>query len=304
MSFKLKINSLLTILNIEDVDGNGYYDVNDFLEMNNKEILDMNEGKKFDICLMNPPYDSKSNLHLKFLKKTNELSNNVISIQPGIWLEKSRINTPIAEYKKYFKNRVHSVEILNHDESNKLFGTGNSIASLCIINLSDDPQVDLETFGFKKHEYNLYKKINLKQNEIITFNACKGGPKNHKYGFIKTKNTPMQRFEFDVPVYTWHGGKNCYEAVIMSKERQESKKGVSFVIIFNSDIEVKNFKNSLKTKFMDWYYYNFIKPADNKIVNVMFRLKDYSKPVTDETFYKLFNLTQDEIDIIENYKYE
>ena len=53
---------------------------------------------------------------------------------------------------------------------------------------------------------------------------------------------------------------------------------------------------------MDWYYWNFIIPGDCKLTNFMFRLKDYSKPVTDETFYKLFDLTKEEIKIIEDFK--
>ena len=41
---------------MKDIDGNGYYDINDFLNMKNDEILETNKGKKFDIILMNPPY--------------------------------------------------------------------------------------------------------------------------------------------------------------------------------------------------------------------------------------------------------
>ena len=43
----------ISILNIKDTDSNGYYDINDFLNMNNEEILEMNNIKKFSICLMN-----------------------------------------------------------------------------------------------------------------------------------------------------------------------------------------------------------------------------------------------------------
>ena len=31
---------------MKDIDGNGYYDVNDFLNMKNEEILEMNNGRK------------------------------------------------------------------------------------------------------------------------------------------------------------------------------------------------------------------------------------------------------------------
>ena len=53
---------------------------------------------------------------------------------------------------------------------------------------------------------------------------------------------------------------------------------------------------------MEYYFENIIIPNDGKFINCMFLLKDYSKPVTDETFYKIFNLTDEEINIIKNFK--
>lgn len=34
----------------------------------------------------------------------------------------------------------------------------------------------------------------------------------------------------------------------------------------------------------------------------MYRMKDYTEPWTDERYYKTFNLTKDEIKIIEEFK--
>ena len=51
---------------------------------------------------------------------------------------------------------------------------------------------------------------------------------------------------------------------------------------------------------MDWYYKNIVEPGENKIKVTMFRLKDYNKPITNETFYKIFNLNTEEIKFIEN----
>ena len=44
----------------------------------------MNNKKKFDICLQNPPFNN--GLHEKFLIKVLNISNKVISIQPASWL--------------------------------------------------------------------------------------------------------------------------------------------------------------------------------------------------------------------------
>ena len=52
---------------------------------------------------------------------------------------------------------------------------------------------------------------------------------------------------------------------------------------------------------MNWYYWNIVVPGENKIKVTMFRLKDYSKPITDEVFYNLFKLNSEEINFIENF---
>ena len=45
------------------------------------EQLMKNTGvKKFDICLMNPPYDR--GLHLKFLEKVIDICDDVVTVQP------------------------------------------------------------------------------------------------------------------------------------------------------------------------------------------------------------------------------
>ena len=50
---------------------------------------------------------------------------------------------------------------------------------------------------------------------------------------------------------------------------------------------------------MNWYWKMFVVPGDNKIINYMFRMSDYTQPWTDERFYKFFNITPDEQKIIE-----
>ena len=70
------------IIKIEDVDGNGFYDVKDFLEMKNEDIIKMNQGKKFDVILSNPPY----NLANKMLAKYFEIGSEICTVQPSTWL--------------------------------------------------------------------------------------------------------------------------------------------------------------------------------------------------------------------------
>lgn len=259
-------------------------------------LTEHDSKKKFSICLMNPPYSK--NLHLKFLEKTIEVVDKVVSIQPIVWLNKSKVNTPLYRYRKIFNGKVESIEYIPHRQMNDYFNIGNSIEAGGIFVLSEHGDLDLMNYGFEnEQEQKLYEKISLIEHpEVLTFAQAiskkQYGKQNHKYDPII-----LSDYKYYVPVYTWHGGKDCYEATVI----ENPKKKIGEILIFNSEEEVNNFKESLKTKFMNWYYYKFVVPADWKLQNVMFRLKDYSKPVTNETFYKLFNLTKEEIEIIEKF---
>lgn len=135
------------ILNIDDVDGNGKYDVNDFLNMKNEEILKMNNGKKFDIVLMNPPYDR--GLGDKFLIKTIEIANNIISIQPANFLIGNKKNTKLIEKLKQVYYEINREK----DASDAFFKVGAVIGgdtAIHYINCNKDPK-----FIFDGNEINI-----------------------------------------------------------------------------------------------------------------------------------------------------
>ena len=62
------------------------------------------ETSKFSFCIMNPPYDG--NLHLKFLEKSTEISNKVISIQPAEWCIRPYIKNGWKNIKEKLKNSI------------------------------------------------------------------------------------------------------------------------------------------------------------------------------------------------------
>ena len=114
----------------------------------NEEILKENNGKKFDIVLMNPPYSNK--LHEKFLIKVLDISNKGISIQPAVWINKANKN------RNTFKNiinkcqgRISNIEIISHQKINELFGTGNSLQEGGIFMWDKHSDLDLNVFGYK-----------------------------------------------------------------------------------------------------------------------------------------------------------
>lgn len=79
--------------------------------MNNEEILKENNGKKFDICLMNPPYGSVGGdtLHLKFVNKILDIAGKQVSIFPFTFVTKVN-NKPSQKYKELFSKYLLSIE--------------------------------------------------------------------------------------------------------------------------------------------------------------------------------------------------
>ena len=80
-----------------------------------------NKGKKFDICLMNPPYDRS--LHLDFLEKSIELCDKTVIVEPGQWLvqlKENGIYTKENSKSKKIQNKIEGhvkyVELNNYNK--------------------------------------------------------------------------------------------------------------------------------------------------------------------------------------------
>ena len=279
-------------------------DVKDFLElMKNKEELEKKTGvkcissidviKRFSVCVMNPPYDNS--LHLKFLEQMYAICKQGVSIQPAVWVNKANKNR--KTFKTIIdksKGRISEIELIDHREMNDLFGTGNSLQDGGIFVWNEHGDLNLTTFGYKdKIEQSLFEKTNIDSNDEMTLVRA-----NKAYKYVDSKTYKHEPNE--VPIYQWHGGVNCYDAVIVPKELW--KKKATLLLTFDTKEEADNFRTSLKTKFANWFFYNYVVPGDYKILTYMYRMKDYTKPWTDERYYKTFNLTKDEIKIIEEFK--
>ena len=70
------------LIELEDYNGNGIYDIKDFVEAPNEKILKYNNMKKWDVILANPPF----NLGEKMLTKWFDLADTICTVQPSTWL--------------------------------------------------------------------------------------------------------------------------------------------------------------------------------------------------------------------------
>ena len=241
-----------------------------------------NKGKKFDICLMNPPYDRS--LHLKFLEKTIEIAEKVVSVQPNIFL-KQFLYRQTSKFKDILKGKLEDIEIFDHKTSNKYFNLGHSINEIAIyvINNNTNKPIDIDKLGFETSiEHSVFDKILRKRDG--------------KLGW-ENKNTKRhgKQTGFFVNLYTWHVGTNAYNTCI-----NETSK-FSRTVYFDNAEQVKNFKNSFNTKFMEFYVREIVW-AGNGITDkcFMFDKETYNRPINDKYFFDFFDLSKEEQQYILN----
>ena len=277
------------IMKIGDVDGNGLYDVKDFLEMKNEDIIKMNQGKKFDVILSNPPYDRT--LHIKFLQKFFNLGNEIVTVQPSVWLTGQTKNKNICNIinnigatiesikaSDYFDaiiaqpmsinyinqlktqkiifngkqyNSCYDIDIISNDEYLNVFKT--HINSLLTKNLMTELKaIPGATLARSNYEYN--------QNEndyIVKAAAIRG------HGYAKNK-------EINPDFYTLISNNNkiVQEYFIGLFKDIKNKKykgyGLTYYWSFNTKQEAYNFYNYIRTDFCRICLY-FSKTSPNLI---------------------------------------
>lgn len=254
--------------------------------VNINQIKENLKNMKFDYVIMNPPYNG--NLHLKILEEVMKHSDNIINLSPNIFAP-YRCGTSAYEMRSIFKNRLDTLEVLDHRTSNDLFGLGNQISELAIYNIKKEGKADIDTLGFSsKEEASLYQKIYSKIPGKLNW---------------ENKNTQRHGKMNDnsIAIYRWHIGKDAYDTCIDNTGK------ATVVLYLDTPEQVKNFKDSLRTDFMEFVIRTTVWPGKGATEKCFMFDKDlYNEPWTNERFYRFFKLTPDEIKIIEdtskNYK--
>ena len=245
--------------------------------MPNEDIAKMNGGKKFDICLMNPPYLGKTknehNFHLKFLNKAIEISSKVVSIQPIGFLYKTYDRkSPDKDEKKvieYFEKFSTSIEEI---DGNKVFDADFGI-KLGIIDVCTNSKDDIIRIDGKK--YSSVSQVNLFSHDslLVEFNNVvsqlykKDNLRKHWVDIDKRNPKQMKKKEEDGKSRKWfvnvakiRGNKGCddvYTLIPKDRKAEIGERNFNFYINFDSEVEANNFINYAKTDFASACLYLF-----------------------------------------------
>jgi len=277
---KEKYDKFLTTVNHEKFGSddsailfNAWKNIDKLLEENNM---------KFDVCIMNPPYDGS--LHLKILSKVIGYCDKVVNISPITWAAKhNRWKAAFQKYKNTNICRPADIEILDHRTSNDLFGLGNQIEKLAIYfyDKGVSHALDLAKYGFEKNEYSIFDKIlSIKPGKLIWRNGI---------NIVEPINHDISK-KYICPVNVWHGGKTIADACIGTSNNIARGK-IQFQAEFRTERELDNFNGFFKTKLLAWFHKNILIPSDNKIHMCMFVMSDYTHPWTDKDLCDYFGIT-------------
>ena len=224
-----------------------------------KEIASM---PKFDIAIMNPPYDK--NLHMQMLEYVKEQSNITICIHPANKFQdkiKNQTNLPFG---------VTSVELLEQDKFNEMFGTAQWTDG-CITVIKQNKISDKFTdFLHLVKNYDLFVKIKEHTPDYIKSHLVNEPNTFSLRYFVGCHWDKSHNFEGTAKSYDFACKTNCV--------------GHTKYLNCTNEIVRKNLFKSGFTKFFKFCVY----------LNAMHLapyMGDYTQPWDDKRFCEYFNIT-------------
>ena len=227
---------------------------------------------KFDVEIMNPPYDGS--LHLEIMEHVIPNSKEVIDISPVRWLQdplaKLKSNSDYKKYEETISKKIDSCEIIKSEIANKLFNI--SFGDLGIYKISNG--------GFKydfAQNNSLVNKFISKNDitfmDVATKEGYRGKYKSNYFGIINSHYGDTSAWISD-----------NFELFTTKRETNTNK-----VLFFNNDKEVKNCFNFLNLKALR-YFANIIR-INQRVPWQFVPYLDFSKAWDDKRFCEYFGIT-------------
>ena len=263
------------------------------LENQIKSFFEKNKMPKFDIAIMNPPYDKT--LHLKILEFMIPKVKLIINISPIRWLQdplaKYKSSSNYLKYEHSISKHLKSLETIKSNKCDELFGVRFD-CDLGIYTLDENGGFDYVNFNSDK----IIDKVRMKWSNANIENNMKNGWRikvptingvsqihGVKYKDIKPLGEIHIFYDGKKNGKKWHEFWSCNQH---SKTTDEITHSVSF----NTKDEAQNFADVFETKFGKYVQTKMQTDIHLESYNLLW-LNDYTKPWTDKRLCKYFNIT-------------
>lgn len=250
-------------------------------------ILNKRTNKvKFDHIIMNPPYCR--NLYLKILNEAIKHSDDIVNLSPNFY----------EDYKKLSKVPIASdIEIINREDASTLFNGIQLPFNLSVQHYMNGIEDKHLITKFTPKLYNIFKKLNLTSTFKDKFVSNYDG----KGIFVPLKlmtATWDKNKNFIVDKIGILNGGNTLDGVYYKDARNKNKDRPCGGIYFNTMNEASNFIDYTKTKFFTTWVKVFHTNSRYILSEYPF-MPTYSHSWNDNDLYTHFELTPDEIKLIE-----
>lgn len=270
---------------------------------------------KFDLIIGNPPYDRS--LHLKILKEAMKH----IDFEKGgeiIWLHPARWLAAIGDKSKYswMNGKIANFENMNIDS---FFGIGLFSDGLIShfsnngANIDDFNPIDFRG-SFKGGDSKIHPKIKNTKLALEVFNKILQSSEfspiadfEKEYDLTATNGKFYVQHNLLVgnggfqPKHIYYNGKSLMNGKTIFENRGAMNKTSKLLINsieFKTKDEAENYRMTQFGKFI--LFIDAITRVDIHVhSNMIPFMRDYTQPWSDNRFYETFNLSTEEIELIE-----
>ena len=239
---------------------------------------------KFDVAIMNPPYDG--NLHLKILEKVIPIADKVVNISPAnqFFAAKRLLKEyPLIQKSKVLKNNIVNIELIAPEIASNIFNASFA-GPLMILTYDANYKHSLNYMDYNVIQYN------LRQVFDKTISECNDKILPNLYDEI-LKNTNKK---FILPCPEVHGNQGKKDRAEMTSSNYEralkAKQRWNWHLSFDTEIERKNCYDSWHTRFHQ-FIHSLIKADNFNYYGQLPWLNDYSQPWDDKRFCEFFGIT-------------
>ena len=284
--------------------GNKNY-LNQKLYDNMDIFLNMNEKKKFDCIIMNPPYDK--NLHLKILEKVIPVADKVVNISPIRWLQdplaKHKKSSDYKRYEDTISKMIESLEVVEREKAAEIFNIRqeSDLGILMIgrggfdyVAFSSNPIIEKmlsksDCFLSNVMESNISEGWRVKLVDLKPLNAGSNGKKGtagwyNRYILLHQNKSWVYKDGYQAGKHwsAYNGTSGC--KVFTEDDKMPAS------IKFDTKVEAENFENSTKTMFYKYLVFSMKMNSHTPFTGLPF-MKGYTQPWSDKRFCEHFGIT-------------